>query len=115
MNTDKLLPSNTTDNKNDLGYDLMDDLVFFMNNDPEFYRKRYYPTMLKFNKFCKSHRRVAPRGFMNLVSEAYEVYRNKFQVEGLNAKLDKEMCEKICKHIHEQETKNCKEGMYDER
>lgn len=101
-------------NKKELGYDLMDDLAFFMNNDPLFYRKRYYPTMLKFNNYCKKGKQVSPRGFEKLVKEAYEIYRNKFQVEGLEKELDKEICEKICQHIHEQESKNCKEGLYND-
>lgn len=112
MNIDELL-DDKKQGKKELGYDLMDDLAFFMNNDPEFYRKKYYPTMLKFNKFCKEGRRVGPRGFERLIQNAYESYRNKFPVEGLEPKLDKEICEKLCRHIHEQETKNCKEGMYD--
>ena len=114
MNIDELLDTKTQNKKKSLGYDLMDDLMFFMNNDPQFYRKRYFPTMLKFDKFCKEGKTVSPRGFEKLVKEAYEIYRNKFQqVEGLEPQLDEEICEKLCRHIHEQETKNCDEGMYD--
>ena len=113
MNIDELLDKKPQ-GKKALEYDLMDDLMFFMNNDPDFYRKRYYPTMLKFDKYCKEGRKVSPKAFEGLCKEAYESYRNKFQqVEGLEPQLDEEICEKICNHIHEQETKNCKEGMYD--
>lgn len=113
MNIDELLPNNNDKKKKDLGYDLMDDLMFFMNNDPQFYRKRYFPTMLRFDKFCKEGRDVSPRGFEKLVKEAYEIYRNKFPVEGLESTLDKDICERLCHQIHEQEKKNCEEGMYD--
>lgn len=113
MNIDELL-DDKKQGKKDLGYDLMDDLMFFMNNDPAFYRKKYFPTMLKFDKFCKEGRKVSPRGFEKLVKEAYTVYKNKFPVEGLEKELSEELCEKICNCIHEQESKNCEEGMYDE-
>jgi hypothetical protein len=99
--------------KKELGYDLKDDLTFFMNNDPDFYRKDYFPTMLKFKKYCKNGKNVQARAFESLVNRAYEVYQNKFQVEGLEDKLDKDMCEAICSHIHETETKNIEEGHYD--
>ena len=112
MNIDELL-DRKPQGKKELGYDLMDDLMFFMNNDPDFYRKQYYPTMLKYNKYCKEGKRVSPRGFEKLVKEAYGIYKEKFPVEGLEKTLDNEVCEKICHHIHEQETKNCKNGMYD--
>lgn len=99
--------------KVDLGFDLKDDLKFFMNNDPTFYRKKYFPTMLKFNEYHKHGKQVSPRGFESLVKEAYGIYKNMFPVEGLDKELDKEICEKICLEIHEEELKNCKDKFYD--
>ena len=112
MNTNELFGSDK-DQKKDLGYDLKDDLIFYMHNDPAFYRKEYFPTMLKFDKFCKEGKQVAPRGFENLVKYAYECYQNKFPVEGLEKSLDKQMCKEICEYLHTQETKNCEDGYYD--
>ena len=111
MIIDDLLDNNKP--KKELGYDLMDDLIFFMNNDPAFYRKKYFPSMLKFNQYCGEGKNVAPRGFEPLVKYAYECYQNKFPVEGLEPELDKELCEKICNEIHKRETKNCEDGVYD--
>lgn len=110
MITDELFNDNK--NKKDLGYDLMDDLMFFMNNDPAFYRKKYFPAMLKFDKYCDQGKTIGPRGFEPLVKYAYECYQNKFPVEGLEPELDEEVCEKICNEIHKNETKNCEDGVY---
>jgi len=33
--------------ENNLGFDLIDDVVAFMQNDPQFYRKRYFPACAK--------------------------------------------------------------------
>ena len=111
MEIDELL-NNKHEGKKDLGYDLMDDLMFFMNNDPQFYRKKYFPTMLKFDKYCDQGKHVGPRGFEPLVKFAYECYQNKFPVEGLEPELDKDLCEKICNELHKRETKNCEDGVY---
>lgn len=96
-----------------LGYDLKDDLVFFMNQDPEFYRKKYYPAMLKYKKYIAKDKKIEPRAFAGLVDEAYQAYQNKFPVEGLPLSLDKEMCQEICEYMHETETKNIQDGHYD--
>jgi len=103
----------TTAIENELGYDLKDDLTFFMNNDPEFYRKSYFPTMLKFKKYCKEGKKIQPKAFRKLVNDAYDIYKSKFQVEGLMDELEEETCESICEYILEIETKNVEEGQYD--
>lgn len=101
--------------KNTLGYDLKDDLSIFMNNDPEFYRKRYFPTILKFKKYCDEGKTVQPIAFKKLVTDAYDIYKVKFPVEGLANSLDEETCMEICKNIVETETKNIKDGEYKDR
>lgn len=111
MNVNELFGSEDN-KKKDLGYDLKDDVIFFMNNDPEFYRKRYFPAMLKFDQYCKEGKNVSPKGFERLVKEAYAVYQNKFPVEGLETTLKDNMCEEICEEIHKRESKNCQDGAY---
>jgi hypothetical protein len=108
----KELYDQNIEKKTELGYDLKDDLAFFMNNDPEFYRKRYFPTMLKLKKYCDEGKTVRPVAFSKLVMDAYNIYKEKFPVEGLQETLDEEMCEEVCKIIHQQETKNIEEGFY---
>jgi hypothetical protein len=100
--------------KPDLGFDLKDDLAFFMNNDPEFYRKRYFPAMLKFKKYCDEGKTIKPVAFARLVTDAYDIYKQKFPVEGLEESLNKEVCEEVCKIIHQQESKNIEEGFYED-
>ena len=101
------------DLKKDLGFDLKDDLICFMRNDPDFYRKNYFPIATKFKDFINSGRSVTPRAFESMVKHAYECYNNKFQVEGLDKELTKEMCEEVCNEIHRSELNFIKDGMYD--
>lgn len=111
MQTHDLLPvkGNTP-----LEYDLKDDLKCFMQNDPTFYRKDYFPVMNKFKKYIKLGKIVHPRAFESLVTRAYEQYKQKFPVEGLESTLSKEMCEDLCESLHEEETNYIKDGKYDE-
>ena len=101
--------------KRELGYDLCDDMMCFMNNEPSFYRKDYFPAMHKFKEYVKAGKSVHPRAFEGLVKKAFESYKNKFPVEGLDQALDKEMMEKICNEIHRLETDNVNNGHYDNR
>ncbi len=99
--------------KKELGYDLCDDMMCYMNNEPSFYRKEYFPVIHKFKKYVKAGKDVHPRAFEGLVKKAFESYKNRYQVEGLDEALDKEMVEKICNEIHRSEKQNIKDGHYD--
>lgn len=94
-------------------YDLHDDLQFFMNNDPDFYKKHYYPTVLKM-KLCRDRGDdFNPINLSSLVHEAYELYKKKFPVKNLESKLKNEDLEKVCSKIYETEITNIKLGHYD--
>jgi hypothetical protein len=96
----------------ELDFNLTDDLIFYMNNEPSFYRKEYFPAMLKFKKYCEEGKQIHPRAFKKLVSKAFEQYQNKFQVEGLKDSLSEEMCQEVCAAVHRLESENVKEGHY---
>ncbi len=44
-------------------FDLNDDLIFFMRNDPQFYRGEYHPFLQKFKRHCEAGRGVRPAAF----------------------------------------------------
>jgi len=94
-------------------YDLKDDLIFFMNNEPEFYRKTYYPTMCTFKEHYSKGRKVNPLAFKGLVEKAYAEYSKEFPIEGLEKNISKEMCEEVCTEIHKIELENIQNGYYD--
>jgi hypothetical protein len=99
--------------KPELGYDLKEDLICFMRNDPDFYRKEYFPVMHKFKNYVQAGKRINPMAFEGLVNKAYECYQNMFPVEGLESKLSNEMCEDLCKELHKSETDYVNAGHYD--
>lgn len=89
-----------------IDFDLHDDLMFFMNNDPEFYRQDYYPFLNKFKHHCNAGRTVTPKAFVKLVNRAYESYRQKFPLPELSETLEEDDLKEICEKLQTQENKN---------
>lgn len=96
-------------------YDLQDDLIFFMNNDPDFYRKHYYPSVVKMKLHHDRGQELDSSKLIPIVKHAYSEYKNKFPVKNLDKELDKSNIDDICSKILETETENIKIGHYDEK
>lgn len=84
-------------------FDLTDDLVFFMRNDPQFYRQDYHPFIQKFNRHCDAGRRVTAKAFVPIVKHAFECYKNSFPVEGMEETLSDRDLEEICEKLQSEE------------
>ncbi len=84
-------------------FDLNDDLIFFINNDPEFYRKDYYPFIRQFKKHCNQDREVKVSAFAPIVKKAFGHYQNTFPVRGLESNLSEADLREICEKLHGQE------------
>jgi len=87
-------------------FDLKDDLMYFMNNDPDFYRQEMHPFVHKFKKHSLAGRHVLPKAFAPLVKRGFDHYKNTFQVHGIEDQLDDNDLEEICEQLHGQEMKN---------
>lgn len=98
-----------------LDYDLREDLLCFMQNDPHFYRNDYFPLMHKFKAALQSGKAIKHSAFESLCKKAYEQYKGKFKhVKGLEEDLGKDVCEDLCKEIHRMESEHIKDGHYDD-
>lgn len=84
-------------------FDLNDDLIFFINNDPEFYRKDYYPFIRRFKNHCDHDKEVKVSAFVPIVKKAFSHYQNTFPVQGLESKLKEDDLQEICEKLHGQE------------
>ena len=85
-------------------FDLADDLIFFMRNDPQFYRKDYHPFLQKFNRHCDAGRTVTAKAFVPIVKHAFECYKNSFPVEGMEEQLREKDLKDICEKLQSEET-----------
>lgn len=89
-----------------LEFDLHDDLMFFMNNDPSFYRQHYYPFVNKFRRHCEAGRSVRPKAFVSIVKKAYEDYKQKFELPDLDETLEENDIREICEKLQTQEVRH---------
>jgi len=110
MNTQDIL---TKKDDKTLDFDLIEDVIYFMNNDPEFYRKEYYPFMHKFKSYIDADKNLSPKVFQPMCQRAFKLYQNKFPQEGMELKLDKADFKDMCSKLHEKEMSNIDEGHYD--
>ena len=83
-----------------LDFDLVEDLIFFIYNDQEFYRTRFYPAEVKFKKLANAGTTPRPSSFKSIVQDAYAKYYDKFKTEGLSSSLPDEALSQTCSKLH---------------
>jgi len=93
-------------------FDLAEDLIYFMHNNDDFYRKSFFPVLNLCKKQFDLGNTFSHRIFKPVVTKAYKVYKDEFPLRELRDDLEKEMVEEICKKIHESEMTNMREGAY---
>lgn len=64
-----------------LPFDVVDDITIFMRNDPLFYRKEFYPTILKLKDLHNKNKTVNPhKMFGPVIDRACESYCREFKI-----------------------------------
>jgi hypothetical protein len=106
------IPNRMTEHGEQLPFDLKDDLIFFMRNDDEFYRRHYYPHVIKCIEHVKQGKNLNSKVFEPMVKHAYECYSQKFNIRELPESLDEEMCNEICSTINTEEHKHINNDIY---
>jgi hypothetical protein len=99
--------------KDKLDFDLIEDVIYFMNNEPKFYRKEYYPFMFKFKKYIDAGKRLKPVVFKPMCEKAFKIYQNKFPQESMHLSLEDSDYKDMCGKLYEKEMSNIEEGHYD--
>jgi hypothetical protein len=64
----------------DLKFDLVDDASFYMRNDPNFYRKEYFPCMSKIADKHSSGDKVDRGMLMSMVEKGIDNYVKKYNL-----------------------------------
>ena len=108
---DKLVDK-TDDQHDGLDFDLIEDLVFFMNNDDDAYRRHVYPSIVKCVNSIKQKSPTKPSMFKLAALECYKSYSKKFPVRGLPTSLEEKQVQEICEKFHEEVCKHASEGKY---
>jgi len=107
------LKSNDTGKANDeLTFDLAEDLIYFMHNNDDFYRKNLFPVIRICKKNFDQGNNFSHRVFKPVVEKAYNMYQKEFPLRELKDTLEQDMVEQVCKKMYETEMLNMREGNY---
>lgn len=95
--------------KDEIDYDLAEDLVFFMNNDDDNYRRSVYPAVVKCLEAIKKKKSVNPSVFKHAALECYQSYQQKFPIRSLPTDLDEDLCNEVCEKMYDEVCKAASE------
>lgn len=94
--------------------DLLDDLKFFMENDPQFYRRVMFPLILKIKKHVKSGGKCKDNIFRSCIDSAVHTYCQKFRIPGNEKSVFTDVDrDKLARQIFGQEIDRIHQGVYD--
>lgn len=95
--------------------DLLDDLQFFMNNDPTFYRRIYFPALSAMKNAIKSGQECNENIFLPCVEKAVSIYCKKFNIPGNEKSVFTDVDrDALARKIFGQELENIEKGAYDD-
>jgi hypothetical protein len=93
-------------------FDLAEDLVFFMHNNDDFYRRHFFPILKTCKAQYESGNELSHRVFKKVIEKAYDEYKKEFPVKELDDNLEEDFKEQVAHHIYETEIQNIKDGFY---
>jgi len=98
--------------KRELNYDLAEDLMHFMHNDDDVYRRHLYPVLANCLDNIKHKKDTNKKLFKPAVESSYKAYIKKFPIRELPDSLNEKMTEKICDKLHEEFKEHVSDGKY---
>jgi hypothetical protein len=81
------------------GFDIADDLLFYMQNNDNVYRRHVYPQIIK-HKAAMKGGKANHKLFGSAALEAYKAYTEEFPIRKLPADLPKDVQEKVCMELY---------------
>lgn len=95
-------------------FDLMEDLLIFMRNEPVFYRKKYYPMIMQMRSCAKKQTQFDKnRSILPIVKSAYGEYCKKYRINPKNHQYTKTNVRGLLNRIYTEEMQNINRGEYD--
>lgn len=102
-----------TDEGNEIDFDLADDLVFFLNNDDDAYRRHLLPAVHKFIDKQKAGEEIKCTIFKTAVADGYKLYTKQYPIRELPNDIDKKVWKTACKQLFDNISKDMEDGHYD--
>ena len=100
--------------KEELPFDVVDDTLVFMRNDPVFYRKFYFPAVCELADCQRAGKDADPKKFLTpMIEKGFDAYVKKYNV-GRNSEevFTAEDRTNLLQKINDEETENIRKGDY---
>ena len=116
QNNDDFVKKNNDNGGVEYTFHIPEDLVYFMHNNDEVYRRYIYPAIIKCTRIIKANKKPNPSIFKDAVNKAYSVYLKEFPIRELPNTLDeidKSLCAETCKLLNDEICQHIYNGDYD--
>jgi len=101
-----------TENGREINFDLVDDLLHFMNHDDDVYRRHIYPSVAECLDAFAEERETTPGLFKPAVSQGYKAYIKRYPLRELPPQIDMKTLKEVCTKIHENVKQDIADGKY---
>lgn len=98
--------------KHEPDFDVLEDLIFFMHNDDDTYRRHVYPVIRDCLEAVKIKKDTSPSMFATAVKNGYKNYLGNYGLQELPDDLDTKQIKEACKKMHEQVYQYISSGKY---
>lgn len=98
----------------DLPFDLAEDLYVFMKNDPEFYRKNYFPVLAGCSDCAKNKKPFDfQKKMMPVIDTAFDAYADKYKLpRRARTVFTDEVKHNVCSMAADEEMETIRKGGY---
>jgi hypothetical protein len=96
----------------EINYDIVEDLVHFLNHDDNVYRRHTFPSIAKCIDIKERKKKPAANIFKAAVEEGYQKYIKEFPIRELPQHISEEMCQAVCDKMREEICKDIDDGKY---
>lgn len=92
----------------ELNFDLSEDLIFYMNNNDEAYRRHLHPVI----STCINKKNTSSEIFEKAVKECYNMYIKEYPIRELPNSMDEKQIKETCDKLHETVHQHISDGKY---
>ncbi len=97
---------------NEPDFDVLEDLIFFMHNDDDTYRRHLYPVILKCVQAVKQKKKLNSSIFADSVRNSYKNYLANYSIQELPDDLDEKQVKEACKKLSDDVYTHIADGKY---
>lgn len=100
------------DDGREINFDLVEDLVHYLNTDDTVYRRHTFPGIAKCIDIRERKKKPAASIFKAAVEEGYKSYIREYPIRELPQNIDEETCKEVCDKLREVVCKDIEDGKY---